>query len=127
MNSTLSAISELDYLQGCSRFEALNDGMLIDLSGIAIEAGIRYPLAITPSVYLACIATQHDYELGCESDRAHDLAFQIATLARGSFGQPESFFDFVVERDELDIVPLKVVASFGDFGEPVLTVLLEHE
>lgn len=127
MSSTLSAIAELEYLQGCSRFEALIDGMLVDLSSVAREAGIRYPLAVTSSVYVACIAAFDDYEYGTERDRAHDLAFQVAALANASAGEPESLFEFAVERDELDVVPLKVVCSFGDFGEPVLTVLMEHE
>lgn len=112
-----------EFLTEYSRQEAFENGFLIDLTSMAREVGLRYPLAITPEVYYECVMTGDESELGDERERALDLAAQVAGLARASIAEPVICFDFVTDRDSLEIVPLKVVCSQGDFGEPVLTVL----
>lgn len=106
-----------------SRQQALDDGLLVDITTTAREVGLRYPLAITPEVYDECIASMDDCGLSEERERALDLASQVAGLARAAISEPVICFDFVTDCDALTIVPLKLVCGRGDFGEPVLTVL----
>lgn len=43
-----------DYIHRYSRADALRDGVLIDVSAVAREAGIRYPVALTRAVWERC-------------------------------------------------------------------------
>jgi hypothetical protein len=45
-----------NLIHGYSRAEAIADGLLIDVSATAREAGIRYPVALTQAVWERCVA-----------------------------------------------------------------------
>jgi hypothetical protein len=42
---------EADLIHRYTRVEAIRDGVLIDVSAVAREAGIRYPVALTRAVW----------------------------------------------------------------------------
>ena len=115
---------EFDVTKDFSRIEAFEIGVLIDLSRQAREAGIRYPLAITTEVYQVCLIGDED-DIRDEMERALDLVTQVATIARMSPGVSRVHFDFVRDDDEFREVPLVLICSLGDFGETVLTIVLE--
>jgi hypothetical protein len=39
-----------------TRAEAIRDGVLIDMSATAREAGFKYPMALTAAVWAQCVA-----------------------------------------------------------------------
>ena len=45
-----------DLIHRHTRADALRDGVLIDVSAVAREAGIRYPVALTRAVWQRCVA-----------------------------------------------------------------------
>jgi hypothetical protein len=45
-----------DIIHRYTRAEALRNGVLIDVSPVAREAGIRYPVALTRAVWQRCFA-----------------------------------------------------------------------
>jgi hypothetical protein len=45
-----------DLIHRYSRADALRDGELIDVSALAREAGIRYPVALTAAYWAKCVA-----------------------------------------------------------------------
>ena len=45
-----------DYIYRYSRAQAVEDGVLVDVSKIAREAGITFPVAVTCAVWEQCIA-----------------------------------------------------------------------
>jgi hypothetical protein len=47
---------EADLIHRYTRADALRDGELIDVSPVAREAGIRWPVAITRTVWERCVA-----------------------------------------------------------------------
>lgn len=113
-----------DVTKDCSRQDAFETGLLVDISRQAREAGIRYPLAISPEVYQKCLMGEDD-EPGDEMERALDLVSQVAAIARMSPQGSRIHFDFVRDADEFQVVPLMLICSLGDFGETVLTVVAD--
>jgi hypothetical protein len=115
-----------------SRADALRDGVLIDLSDLAREAGFKIPLAVTEAVYKTYL------------DPSPELANEGQTLAeRTRLLLDVLYFAAAVSPDSDTVyfklllvlspgcppepVPLKALCHPGDFGEPVLTVLLPNE
>ena len=47
---------EADLIHSYTRADALRDGVLIDVSAVAREAGIRYPVALTRAAWGRCVA-----------------------------------------------------------------------
>jgi Family of unknown function (DUF6573) len=45
-----------DFVHRYTRAQAIEDGVLIDVSATAREAGIRYPVALTSAVWGRCVA-----------------------------------------------------------------------
>lgn len=120
---------DFEVIDVYSRTEAIDDGFLVDLSSIARESGIRYPVAVTSTVYADCIAFPVWSEGVDERERAIDLMTTIQALARSSKGEREIHFQmpFEDETGECQPMALKVVCGPGDFGEPCLTVMKTDE
>jgi len=114
-----------------SRAEAINDGVLVDVTQPARETGFRHPLAVTRAVWERCVAMSPAAErAGCdERGRLHDLLWVLFCTIRRSQGGPELAFDLLCVANSLRPlrVPLRAVVGPGDQGEPVITVLLVGE
>jgi hypothetical protein len=46
---------DAEIISRYSRADALRDGALIDVSAVAQEAGIRYPVALTRAAWQRCV------------------------------------------------------------------------
>ena len=44
-----------DLIHSYTRAQAIADGVLVDVSATAREAGIRFPVALTCAVYARCV------------------------------------------------------------------------
>ena len=123
--NTKDFLEDSEVIDIFSRHEALSDGLLVDLSSVAREVGIRYPLAVTSSAYNQCLRSGELEELGDERERSLDLVHQVATLARAGHEEPEIHFEYA--GSDAEPVLLKVRCHSGDFGEPVLTIMQAGE
>jgi hypothetical protein len=118
-----------------TRAQAIEDGVLVDLTEWAKETGFRIPVACTSSVW-------HDYivppegtrELGqSERGRAHDLLWMLFLSIRQSRGprpdneQLQFKVIFLQAPRRQETVTLKALCGPGDNGEPVLTITLPRE
>ncbi len=115
-----------------TRRQAIEDGVLVDVSAAAAEAGIACPVAVTRTVWDRYVIPDAIVEkLGqCVAGRLWDLAFLLRQVARRVNSEaPEASFRvaFVVSGGKTETVTLKVVAGGGDDGELVLTVMLPDE
>jgi hypothetical protein len=45
-----------DLIHRYSRTDAIRDGVLIDVSAVAREAGFKYPVALTVAAWARCVA-----------------------------------------------------------------------
>jgi hypothetical protein len=129
-NSESSPFGNLIYAY--TRADALRDGVLIDLSDLAREAGFVIPVAVTEAVYKTyldpspeLIAEGHSlaertrllldvlyFAAAVYPDREEVHFKLLLVLAPGSPPEP---------------VPLKALCHPGDEGEPVMTVMLPDE
>ena len=120
-----------------SRADAVADGVLIDVSAMAREAGFKWPVAMTAAVWEDCVAWSQDDSARQtpqdEEGRLWDVLCMAAHAIRTApdAREQQSFVLLRVPRDERTtvaiFVTLKLWVGPGDDGEPVVTVLLPNE
>src|SRR5689334_14978688 len=119
-----------DLIHRYTRAEAIADGVLVDVSPTAKEAGIRYPVALTRAVWERCVTVPPGVACQDESGRLWDVLWLLRCAVRRSHGT-EVRFGVHLRNDNRDrtppLVQLKAVCGPGDQGEPVVTVLLPDE
>ena len=125
--------SNMPVIFSYTRAQAIDDGVLIDLTEWARETGFRYPVACTAAVWNDFVVPREDLRsLGqSERGRAHDLLWMLFCAIRGSKGAERECMPFKViflqapRRHEE--VTLKAHCGPGDEGEAVLTIMLRDE
>ena len=114
-----------------TRADALRDGVLIDVSAVAREAGIRYPVALTAAAWAKCVAVPPGVLCQDEAGRLWDVAWMLACAVRRGGSGSEVRFGVHVRADNRDrtppVVRLKALCGPGDHGEPVVTVMMPDE
>jgi hypothetical protein len=118
-----------------SRKQAIEDGVLIDLTEWAKETGFRIPLACTSAVWHEYIVPpKGTRELGqSERGRAHDVLWLLYTTIRASKPKGDTddhiFFRvvFLQAPHRQEPPKLKAICGPGDQGEPVLTIMKPDE
>ena len=125
---------EMPIIFQYTRAQALEDGMLVDLTEWAKETGFKIPVACTRAVWEGYIvppaATRCRGQ--CERGRAHDLLWMLFNAIRWSRGGDRVHFQ-VSFLGSAEKPGRRVTAEFqsicgpGDHGEPVVTILLPDE
>jgi hypothetical protein len=120
-----------DLIHAYTRADALRDGVLLDVSATAKEAGIRWPVALTCAVWERCVSVPRGVACQDEAGRLWDVLWMLrCAAARQNAGCVVSF-DVHVRNDNGEGIPpqvqLKAVSGPGDEGEPVITVMLTDE
>ena len=122
--------NESELIHRYSRADALRDGVLIDVSEPAKEAGIRYPVALTAAVWQQCVTVPPGVACQDEAGRLWDVVWMLR-LAIGRSAGSEVRFGVHVRNDNRERTPplvrLKALCGPGDSGEPVITVRLPDE
>lgn len=120
-----------------SRAEAINDGVLHDVSELAREAGFVLPVAITAACWADCVAwSATDSERQVHQDetgRLWDVLF-MASIAIRSTQDGSRMLRYAIERIPRDgratrseTQALKLIVGPGDHSEPVITIMLPYE
>lgn len=113
-----------------TRQDAIEDGVLVDVSKTAAEAGIRFPVAIASSVWFGVIAVPDDLQgEQDEAGRLWDVLTMFRFAAQRTDGQWLSFQVLVKRRADAapELVTLKAHCGPGDDAEPVITIMLPGE
>lgn len=120
---------EFDLIHRYTRAQALADGILIDVTLTAREAGLKYPVAVTRAVFEQYVRVPEGVAAQDEAGRTWDILWMLRfAVARAPEGDMLLFALFVRNDDtEPRPVKLKAICHPGDEGEPVITVLLPHE
>lgn len=112
-----------------TRSQAIADGLLVDVSELAAEAGFRLPVALTRGVYTDCVkwSDERRQTFQSETGRLWDVLFLAALSARRGRGDRLTFRVNRVPRNGVAIRPEEVILQMrigpGDMGEPVITVM----
>jgi len=120
---------DAELIHRYTRAQALADGVLVDMTATAKEAGLTYPTAVTHAVFERYIRVPDGVVGQDEHGRAWDvlwmLRFAIARSPEGDF----LLYTVFVRNDNTEPQPvkLKAICHPGDEGEPVITVLLPDE
>src|SRR5690242_17306645 len=91
-----------DLVHRYTRAEAIADGVLIDVSATAKEAGIRCPAALTRAVWERCVAVPPGVLCQDEAGRLWDVLWLLACAGRRGGAGPEVRFGVHVRNDNRD-------------------------
>lgn len=112
------------------RAQAIADGVLVDVSETAREAGVRWPTAVTRAVWDRYVAVPPGVECQDEAGRLWDVVWMARHGIASQRGPAtEARFELYVRNDHRRPrrVTLKVHCGPGDQAEPVLTIMLPEE
>jgi len=113
------------------RAQAIEDGVLVDVSETAGEAGIKYPTALTAAVWQKYVVVPEGVEAQDERGRLWDILWMLRCAIVKDERTETSRLDFrlLVRNDNRrpQEVTLKAVCGPGDDAEPVITVMLPDE
>ncbi|MDH5181131.1 MAG: hypothetical protein OEZ39_14155 [Gammaproteobacteria bacterium] len=126
-----------EIIYSYTRAQAIEDGMLVDVSDTACEAGFLWPVAVTSAVWDDCVAWSKDdnkrkevYQ--DEAGRLWDVIWMAFDAIRRSSGGTQLVYQlYRVPRNgkgiKARLTTLKLVIGPGDDGEPVVTIMLPQE
>lgn len=120
---------EFNLIFKYTRADAIRDGVLIDVSDTAREAGIKYPVAITHAVQENYVRVPEGVTAQDERGRLWDIVFMLRfAITRAPEGDTLLYTIFVRNDDNAPKpVKLKAICHPGDEGEPVVSVMLPDE
>lgn len=114
-----------------TRADAIRDGLLIDVTDTAREAGFRIPVALTAAVWARCVTLPPSVVGQDEQSRLWDVVWLLYRQARRGGLGTEVRYALHVRNDNRRTTPplvrLKAVCGPGDGGEPVVTIMLPDE
>ena len=141
MSHTNTEISRPDYfgepISVYTRQQAIDDGVLVDVTDTAKEAGFKLNTCVTSAVWNDCCAwTEDDVQqsryLQDQSGRIWDVVYMAAIAARENTSNSQ--VHYVISRiprpgnaDVSKTVTLKLHVGPGDKGEAVITIMQPHE
>ena len=117
---------ERDVIYSYTRKQALQEGVLVDVSKMAKKAGIKYPTAVTEAVWTLLFAYPEESGQSVIS-RLWDTLCLFAVAASKTHSQEVHFKVAYEQEGGLQDVDLWGWCGPGDEGEPVLTIMLEGE
>jgi hypothetical protein len=118
--------TEEDLISVYTRAQAIEDGVLVDVSEMAKEAGITIPVALTARVWHDDRSRPYGQS---EEGRLWDILIMLRfriSLDRGSSQLLFTFLAIMKERQQRKIL-LKAMLGGGDNGKPVITIMFPEE
>ena len=141
--STNDFWSEADVIHTYSRRQAIEDGVLVQLSGpgyegdpwvpeMVAELGYRIPIAMTATAFGQYVELTPAAERACNDikGRLWDVLWMLKlAIGRCPVDTDTIYFDLycVVDRVKPKLVRLKSLCGPGDEAEPVLTIMFPEE
>jgi len=118
-----------------TRKQAIEDGVLIDLTEWAKETGFRIPVACTSAVWHQYIVPPEGTRTFGQSERGrgHDVLWMLYTTIRACTRNAEADdrvlykVIFLQAPHRQETVTLKAICGPGDNAEPVMTIMCPDE
>ncbi len=126
-----------EVIYSYTRAQAIDDGVLIDATEMARDAGFKWPVALTAAAWSDCVAwSDADNERQVyqdQSGRLWDVLF-MASFAVRTANNANRQLQFDLRRiprngrsTTSQRLTLKLILGPGDGGEPVITIMLPGE
>jgi hypothetical protein len=113
-----------------TRRQALADGVLIDVTTTAKEAGFCFPVAVTVALWSRYVRVPDGMEGQDEAGRLWDILQMLRYAIRQRRNHADTvLFNFSVRNDQRPQQPVKLKAVCGpdDAGAPCFTLMLPEE
>ena len=124
-NNEQNPMNELfgEVIHSYTRTQAIADGVLVDVTETAREAGFRLPTAITAALWadIEQIPSKHPYQ--DVQGRLWDVLYMAAGNARRNKEVSRFAYELILHRERAEgLVTLICDCGPGDNAEPVLTI-----
>jgi hypothetical protein len=118
-----------DVIYQYTRAQAIEDGVLIDVTETAREAGISFATAMTAAVWAECVTVPEEAECQDEMGRLWDVLTMLRYAIVHSKATQQIAFSVAVQNDARRArqVQLKALCGPGDQAEPVITIMMPNE
>jgi uncharacterized protein DUF6573 len=121
---------DAEVIYAYTRAQALEDGVLVDVSETAKEAGIKFPVALTATVWGQYVEVPEGVTGQDEAGRLWDILWMFRCAA-ARFNGSALLFKLSVRNHNQDrtppLVTLKAVCGPGDTPDAVITIMLPEE
>lgn len=120
----------MSYIYNYTRKQAIEDGVLVDVTETAREAGFRFPVAVTANVWYDYIVPPEDGGGQSIEGRLWDtlvLAFIAIKGKRTDSDRLRYRVWYLMKGNRLEEKELKMVIGPGDNMEPVITIMQPNE
>lgn len=117
-----------EVIHSYTRRQAIDDGVLIDVSEMAREAGIKFPVAVTAAVWSDYIKPPENITWQDEAGRLWDTLWMFRLAAGRSKGELLFFtVGYTNKKSKFQEIRLKALCGPGDDWEPVITIMKPDE
>jgi hypothetical protein len=123
-----------DLIDVYTRAEAIEDGVLVDVTSLAREAGIKFPVAITQALFELLDPDEDDKDKLMQdfTGRLWDVFTIFKAYAKKAKKNSFVFFHLAkvhwpTKGPRRRLKGVKAVLHPGDKGEPVLTFMMPDE
>ncbi|GFK92803.1 hypothetical protein NNJEOMEG_00630 [Fundidesulfovibrio magnetotacticus] len=120
--------SDFEIIYSYTRAQALDDGVLVDISAAAREYGFKLPTAVTDNLFHGHVVPPEGLEGEGQSveGRLHDLLSLAMIAARRGMNHNRVEFEvlFLMRPGGREKVTVILHVGPGDQGEAVLTLML---
>ena len=120
---------EMPLIYAYTRAQALEDGVLVDVSELAREAGFVWPVALTAAVWALVEDIPRRYRAWQTVEgRLYDVLWMAYCAIRSAeHSSTELRYTLLLDHGRRRYLTLKLVTGPGDHGEPVVTIMLPDE
>jgi hypothetical protein len=120
---------EMPLIYAYTRAQALEDGVLIDVSELAHEAGFVWPVALTAAVWALVEDIPRRYRAWqtVEGRLWDALWMAYCAIRSAEHSSMELRYTLLMDHGRRRYLTLKLVTGPGDHGEPVVTIMLPDE
>lgn len=131
----MGLFDDAEIIHSYSRAQAIEDGVLVDVTEVATEAGFKIPVAMTREVFEDCVAwTEADdkrkpeYLGQSDAGRLWDLVWMASMAARRNRDRDRVTFQVLrIPREGRGLLPrlttLHLHVGPGDTAAPVITIM----
>ena len=126
-NATQPLFTQDDVIFAYTRAQAIEDGVLVDVTELAQEAGFVWPVAVTAGVWALVNDIPARFQgIQDVEGRMWDVVWSARCAAMRTSGT-ETLYDLILHHRRMTNCTLKLVSGPGDDGEPVITIMLPGE
>ena len=124
----MSFFTEADVISTYTRADAISDGVLIDVSEMAREAGFIWPVAITQGLWATINNIPKSKSYQDVQGRLWDVLWMAWLATRRQADGTQLHYSLIMHHGRgKKHITLKLVSGPGDDGEGVITIMLPHE